>query len=257
MGTISIFALIIIAVIVVVIVVGCIIIASYWARIADVLKSIFGTSDIKAINEEGKRKAADRPKSISSYTAMALPAIQADFPEFNWPEFRIKCENTLKAALMAVSEQDLGYLKGIEGDIVNWARLTINEDRLEDERNFYRDIQVHRTEIVDYQKRDGLCIIKLQSAVGHIHWVERGGQQTSGDKNLPEQVKYDMELVYVQDPLKVRFGEIAIGVTCPNCGAAVPALGQKSCGYCGSAIEPINIRVWRFGALKKYGSKLA
>ena len=257
MASFSIITLIIIAIIVVIIAAGCIVIAYYWSRISELLKSIFGTSDIKAINEEGKRKAAVRPKSVSSYTSMALPAIQADFPEFNWPEFRIKCENTLKAALMAVSEQDLGYLKGVEGDIVKWARLTINEDQLEDERNFYRDIQVHRTEIVDYQKRDGLCIIKLQSSVGHIHWVERAGAQVSGDKNLPEQVKYDMELVYVQDPLKVRFGEIAIGVTCPNCGAAISALGQKTCTYCGSAIEPINIRVWRFGALKKYGSKLA
>ncbi len=35
----------------------------------------------------------------------------------------------------------------------------------------------------------------------------------------------------------------------PNCGDVISSLGEKECAYCGSAIEPVNIRVWHFGAL--------
>lgn len=37
----------------------------------------------------------------------------------------------------------------------------------------------------------------------------------------------------------------AVGTTCPNCGAPVKNLGAKKCEYCGSYIEPVNIKVWK------------
>lgn len=34
----------------------------------------------------------------------------------------------------------------------------------------------------------------------------------------------------------------AVGTTCPNCGAPVRSLGAKKCEYCGSYVEPVNIK---------------
>ena len=31
----------------------------------------------------------------------------------------------------------------------------------------------------------------------------------------------------------------------PNCGAPVRSLGAKKCEYCGSYVEPVNIKVWK------------
>ena len=31
---------------------------------------------------------------------------------------------------------------------------------------------------------------------------------------------------------------------CPNCGAPVKKLGAMYCEYCGSAVTPINLKVW-------------
>ncbi len=41
-----------------------------------------------------------------------------------------------------------------------------------------------------------------------------------------------------------------IGVTCPNCGAPITSLGAKRCEYCGTAIEPLNLRVWKINAIR-------
>ena len=37
----------------------------------------------------------------------------------------------------------------------------------------------------------------------------------------------------------------------PNCGAPITALGAKSCAYCGTAVEPLNLRAWVLHAIRK------
>ena len=41
-----------------------------------------------------------------------------------------------------------------------------------------------------------------------------------------EQHRFNLELVYIQDITKIRDGETAISVNCPNCGAPVTGLGR-------------------------------
>ena len=96
-------------------------------------------------------------------------------------------------------------------------------------------------------KRDGRCVISIQSAVEYFYYKTASGKLISGDKEYKKQTRYKMELVYIQDIDMLDNAGIgsAVGTTCPNCGAPVRSLGAKKCEYCGSYVEPVNIKVWK------------
>lgn len=63
------------------------------------------------------------------------------------------------------------------------------------------------------------------------------------------QTVYDVDLIYVQDA--DQLDGAMLGYSCPHCGAPVTKLGDKTCAYCGSALEPINIRVWQIQDIRE------
>jgi len=95
------------------------------------------------------------------------------------------------------------------------------------------DPVVHDTEISDYRNVDGSCTIYTQTSAGY---TLEGGKYEK---------RFDVQIVYVQDYLKVPQGQTGVGLNCPNCGAPVKILGNKYCEYCGTAITEINSRVWK------------
>ena len=101
--------------------------------------------------------------------------------------------------------------------------------------------------LLNYVKRDGRCVISIQSAVEYFYYKTASGKLISGDKEYKKQTRYNMELVYIQDIDMLDNAGIgsAVGTTCPNCGAPVRSLGAKKCEYCGSYVEPVNIKVWK------------
>ena len=98
---------------------------------------------------------------------------------------------------------------------------------------------MHQTEISNYVKRDGRCVISIQSAVEYFYYKTASGKLISGDKEYKKQTRYNMELVYIQDIDMLDNAGIgsAVGTTCPNCGAPVRSLGAN--------VEPVNIKVWK------------
>lgn len=206
---------------------------------------------VKAVGElvgalEGQQELlAKTPRSVKGMTSVYLPQIEADFPSFNWPQFRQKCENTLKAYLRALDELNPGELADVSDALREQARLQIEDLKGRAEREHYREVKIHQTEISRYIKREGQCVIRVQSAVEYNHSV---GEAPAKDKT---QTRYDMELVYVQDVSKVKDGATAVGTVCPHCGAPVTNLGSKFCAYCKSALTPVDDRVWRLQRIGK------
>ena len=73
--------------------------------------------------------------------------------------------------------------------------------------------------------------------VGLHHFIKSfSGQVLSGSETSMKQTRYDTDLLYVQDISKVQKGENAIGMNCPNCGAA-RADRETHCRYCGADLE--------------------
>ena len=203
-------------------------------KVEDVSQALFGTDSLV----EGWNKQADElaaaPKSVSGMTRIFEPQIQRDFPDFNLVQFKNKAENMLvSASLIRDASEEL------KAQVEN--RIEMN--RSEGIREVYEKIRIHRTEISNYEKKQGKCIITFQSAVEHLHYKKKDGTVVSGDENRLEQTKYNVEVMYIQDE-KIAKIDNAVGTTCPHCGAPVTNLGAMYCEYCGLAITPINLKVW-------------
>lgn len=201
---------------------------------------------LKGLIGEAERQAdilAETPKSVSGMTRILRPQIERDFLNFSLDQFINKAENFLAAALSAVSSGDAGGLADVSEEALRQVENRIADNRKAGIRETYTQIKVHQTEVANYRKSSGSCVITFQSAVEHYHYREKDGRLVSGDRERKEQTKYNTELVYIQDERLA--GGSAVGTVCPNCGAPVSQLGNLRCEYCGLAVTPVNLKVWK------------
>lgn len=231
------------AIVVIVLVVGGIILVS---KVSDVFGALFDiTKAIKGTDfSEIEVEIETTPKSVNGMTSLCLPRITADFPEFNWHEFKQKAQNMLISAFRAISEEDISCVENASSDLSDQIGLIIDANRDAHLREYYKDVKIHQTEIKDYRKMGGNCIITLQSAVGMIHYKTKAGGVCEGSDTNMCQKRYNIELLYVQDESKIAYGQKALGNNCPNCGAPIKDLGSKTCPYCGCGVETVNVRAW-------------
>ena len=185
------------------------------------LKMVFGKGGLIEEYKRQEQMLEETPKSVASMTRIFAPQISKDFPGINLEQFEARAQQQLVAALQAISAGDMGSIA-----------------RASDE------LKEHQTEISNYQKKGGTCVITFQSAVEHYHYKEKAGKIIWGYKDRKLQTKYNMELLYVQDAAQQTEGN-AFGLNCPNCGAPMKGLGQQICEYCGSPVVPVDTRVWR------------
>ncbi|MDO4188477.1 MAG: zinc ribbon domain-containing protein [Lachnospiraceae bacterium] len=202
--------------------------------------------------EQMEREMEITPKSVSSMTSIYLPRIQSDFPEFSYGEFKVKAENMMKSAFNAVSASDITMLVNASKDLRSQINSVIEGNVNAGRKERFAEIDIHRTEIKNYTKSAGNCVITLQSAVGYLHYItDTSGNVIKGSTEHKFQTRYDIELMYVQDVEQTEVGGSFISNNCPNCGAPIKMLGTKSCPYCGSGVEEINVRAWSINKLSE------
>lgn len=226
-----------------IIIFGCVVYKKVNTKIKSFSSEFFGTTNLI----QGLKMVADiqseTPKSVSSMTRIMEPQIMRDFPEFSWKEFKQKAENLLTSSLLAISSNDSSLLVDASEEIRKQVLNIIEDNRANSIGETYSDIKIHQTEIADYKKINGQCTITIQSAVEYMYHKMQDGTLIAGDRKRKTQTKYNIELVYIQDPTLIE-KENVIGTICPQCGAPIKTLGAKFCEYCGTGIVPINIRVW-------------
>lgn len=212
------------------------------------MREVAGTDSSGTGFQAQAEELARTPKSVSSMTRIFEPQIQKDFPEFSLNQFRNMVENLLPAALGAITEETTANLSDCSKELVRQVQNRIDENKRQGIEEIYKDIEVHQTEISNYVKKSGTCVITFQSAVGHYHYGRKNGKVIFGKENLKEQTKYNVEVIYIQNE-RLTGTDGVTGNTCPNCGAPITTLGAKNCEYCGLAVREINLRVW---ALHKF-----
>ena len=186
-----------------------------------------------------------KPKSIASMTNIYLPEIQQDFPDFNFFEFITVVENTLTSAFITLETQDIKNLIQVSDKLKESILLEINNDINSRKKQFYKDIKIHDTEITHYSKKQGSCVITLQSSLEYTHWVEQNDRLIKGNSTVKKQTRYNSNLIYVQDVNTYsKNGETAVGNNCPNCGASISSVGNNVCQYCGSGIQQLQLKIW-------------
>ena len=147
----------------------------------------FGTDSITEGLEQQAKELAVTPKSVSAMTRIFLPQIQRDFPDFHIEQFKDKVENALMLALQAISAADAGIFErqikdGVSEEFLAQIKNRIRENETEAVTEHYEQIQIHQTEIANYEKKQGTCMITFQSAVGYLHYCEKAGKVLSGSK---------------------------------------------------------------------------
>lgn len=243
---------------VIILVVIILVVVTVIRKIAGAAKDITGAiSDVaeiaKAVSESKNDILEQPPRSVSGQTSLLLPAINRDFPDFDFEEARSRAQSVLISFLQAVSAQDKELLTEGYGELVNKLENRIRDLKNRDDKESFEEIKIHRTEISQYRKTAGRCIITFQSSIEYLHYVtEADGKVSAGSKEVKEQSKYDVDLIYVQDrDASLDNYQAGMGVSCPNCGAPLKMLGAKKCTYCGTPIVEINIKSWNFSDVRE------
>lgn len=220
------------------------------SKIRRLSRNMFGTDSLLEGLKAQEERIAETPKSLPGMTKIYLPQIQKDFPEFSLAEFTQRSESQLKEVLAAVENQDLALLTGASRELSRQVSLWIEDDKRQHVREQFQNIGIHQTVISRYEKSAGCCTIKFQSAVEYWYkkWNPEGKTPGNADR---VQARYEMEWMYVQDVEKLPQHIRAIGMNCPNCGAAIKNLGAKFCEYCGTAVEPISTRIWALNRIEE------
>lgn len=244
-----------IAGIIVILVLLLLIIGSIWygvMRAKNAVESFsreaFGTADIRKGLRQVEQEYASTPKSISAMTSLYLPKIKKDFPEFQYDEMKVRAENALTSYLLAVDHMNVGGLKEGNQELKDKLEMRLEMLKAAGKREHYRSIKLHRTEISDYKKRNGRCIITFQSSIQYYHTLEdENGKILEGSNEMLFQSKYNTDVIYIQDRNVVEDErDLSLGLNCPNCGAPVSGTGNKVCEYCGTPIVELNIYAWTF-----------
>lgn len=216
-------------------------------------RAVFGTSDLRQGVEKMKADMATTPKSVSAMTSLLLPKIVKDFPDFEYNEMKERADNVLTSYLRAINDQNAGVLQDGNTELKQQLENRLGMLSGSGRREHYEQIRIHRTEISQYRKTEGRCIITFQSALECFHYVTgEDGTVIDGSKEYKYQTKYNTDLIYIQDRNLVE-NELdhALGVNCPNCGAPLSSLGAKMCEYCGSPVIEINIHAWSFSDVEE------
>lgn len=213
-------------------------------------RAMFGTPDIAEAAQKMKQEYAETPKSVSAMTSLLLPQIVSDFPDFQYDEMKERAENVLTDYLRAISERTPSLLRDGNTELKNHLDNHIQMLSARDLHEHFEQIKLHRTEITQYKKTKGRCIITFQSAMECYHYITQAQNPSvikEGSKEYKYQTRYNIDLIYIQDrDLVENELDYALGVNCPNCGAPLSSLGAKVCEYCGTPMIEINIHAWSF-----------
>ena len=158
----------------------------------------------------------------------------------------------LTSALLAITNGDATKIWNASDAVKEQIRNRIEDNEAAGICENYEQIKIHQTEISNYHKEKGTCVITIQSAVEYFYSKVRDGKVIDGSKERKTQTKYNTELIYIQDIDLAEFDH-AIGMSCPNCGAPIKTLGEMRCEYCGTKVTPVNTKVWSLHKIYEVG----
>lgn len=212
-------------------------------------RAAFGTNSLHEGLERNVRELAETPKSVSAMTRIYLPQIQQDFPELSVDELKRKSENLLVSCFLAVTGESPEMLTAASPDLREQVRVWVENNRAQGIRERFEAVRIHQTEITRYKREASYCALIFQSSIEYLYGKQKSGGSAPELKKI--QTRYNQEWMYVQDVSKLPSYVRVLALNCPNCGAPVTGLGEKVCSYCGSAVLPVNTRVWTLNKIEE------
>lgn len=224
-------------------------------KIRSFSRTVFGTSSliegIKGV-QENQEQMRDTPRSLHGMTQIYLPMIKKDFPEFDYALYKSKANSLLRSYFSAISAKKVSALsEECSSTLKNNVQAIIEDFNSRNTTQHFDEINLHQTEIARYIKDGKTVTILFEIAVGYYSYAtdDTSGSVVFGSKDAKLQTVYEVGLVYVQDADKINTKGDALGINCPNCGAPITNLGNKFCAFCGTGVQEVNIRAWRFSSV--------
>lgn len=200
----------------------------------------------KSIQEE----EYTRIKNVSGMTKLLEPEIIRDFPDFNKELLFSKVESNLIKIFNAIEEKTIEDIKNDED--LELIYLSIEDNvrnlKLNNQKIQYNDVKFHEHAIKQYMKKQGIATITTSSTLEYYY---RDTMKNDEKSNLKKQTRYTCKFVYIYDENKIGKNKKNFSISCPNCGAPLKEIGNYTCEYCSSHIEPINLKMWKMSSYKE------
>ena len=226
----------------------------YWK-----VRGIVGPIHMKEIASAAKniknieQQEYTREKNVGGITKLIEPVILRDFNDFNKDFLFSKVEKNLNKIFTALEDKSINDIKN-DNDLI-YMYSTIR-DKIQDLKNDninvkYDDVKFHAHAIKDYNKTVGKATITISSTLEYYYSNDSDKKVQKQFSNLKKQTRYTTQFVYVYDESKFKYNQKAYAISCPNCGAPLMKFGAGNCQYCGTYIEPINLKAWYMVSYKE------
>lgn len=226
-----------------------------YARVKFAMRKMgFQANSLKDMAEEVQKireEDSTRARSISGMTSLLLPVIRKDFPDFNEQELYNKAEVALRKVFSAIEKKDteevssLPLLRGsVQKIIEDYETSNLSEK--------FDDIHFHKFAIQQYEKKNGMATITVSTSVEYYYQKKKEEKVLIDFTKYKKQTRYQCKFIYVYDETKVDSSAKILAINCPNCGAAIRALGHKHCDYCGTTVKEVNLRSWECSSYEEF-----
>lgn len=207
--------------------------------------------EIKSFMEGVFEDTSNTPKSISGMTSIYLPMIARDYPDLNYDEMKRMAKSFLTSYFNSITLGNIDVLEYADDDFKKKVSYIIADNSRFNTEEHYEKVKIHQLELRNYTNAPGKHIISFQASVEYYHYKKKSGQITEGSKEQKCQMRYNIDMLHIQDRNLFDGTDISYGYNCPNCGAPLKAEGKIVCKYCGTGIEDFNIKVWAFTDIKE------
>ncbi len=216
-----------------------------------------GRENVKDFIEEAKkykereREAYSRPKNLSNMTKLIEPRIQEAFPSFNKEQLFRTTETGLTQILSALEEKRALNVKDKALSFVR-PKVEAQIEVLNDKNKTveYKDIRFNKHALKEYRNESGAAVLTVITSLSYYY--DSNDDKEEKYKDIRKETRYEMKFIYVYDEDKVADNVKLLGINCPNCGAPIDFFGRGKCSYCGSGVEPINLKNWKVIDYEEY-----
>ena len=216
------------------------------------VRGIVGPANMKELVKAAKnakniqQQEYTREKNVAGITKLIEPVIIRDFGDFNKELLYSKVENNLLKIFSAIEEKSVDNIRNDDDLIYMYSAI---RDKVQDIKNNnvnikYDEVKFHSHAIKDYSKFDGKATITISSTLEYYYSDDSDKYNQKYYKDLKKQTRYTTQFVYVYDESKFKYNAKAFAISCPNCGAPLMKFGAGNCQYCGTYVEPINLKGW-------------
>lgn len=190
----------------------------------------------------------ERQKDVCGMTKLVEPRICEDFNNFNKSLLYSKVESNLRKIFNALESKNIDIIKSDRE--LSFVKNEV-EQKIEDLNSMgknlkYDGVKFHRHALKKYTKIDGVATVQISSTLEY-YYSETGDSNIKLSKKfdgLKKQTRYTTDFVYVYDESNFNPSQVAFGINCKNCGAPIKSLDSKTCQFCGTYMEPINLKAW-------------